>query len=83
MAKFPDERHCAKAGCSAPAVCTLTYEYGARTAWLSDLTEERTASAYDLCAVHAERMSVPLGWDRVDRRSSTPPLFVTRRIEAV
>ena len=83
MPKFPDDRRCTRAGCSATAVCTLTFEYDARTAWLGDLSEEPLPSGYDLCLEHAERTSVPLGWDRVDRRSSTPPLFVARRIEAV
>ena len=83
MPKFPDDRRCARAGCSATAVCTLTYEYDSRTAWLGDLSEDRLPAGYDLCLEHAERMSVPKGWDRVDRRSSTTPLFVARRIEAV
>lgn len=83
MAKFPDDRRCAKSGCTATAVTTLTFEYESRTAWLSDLCPEPLASAYDLCAAHAERFTVPRGWDRVDRRTSTPPLFVARHIEAV
>jgi hypothetical protein len=65
------------------ASSTLTFEYGSRTAWLSDLAAEPTSPGYDLCAAHAERFTVPRGWDRVDRRSSTLPLFVARRVEAV
>lgn len=76
-------RRCVKAGCAGPATSTLTFEYASGTAWLSDLFVEPSPVAYDLCARHAERFSVPRGWDRVDRRSSTPPLFVARRIEAV
>lgn len=78
-----DQRRCVKSTCSATATASLTFDYRVRTAWLGDLTIDLQPAAYDLCALHAERFSVPLGWDRVDRRSSTPPLFVARRIEAV
>lgn len=71
-------RLCTKVGCVAPATATLIFEYSNSTAWLEDLAPERDPSGYDLCTGHAERLSVPRGWDRVDRRSSTPPLFVAR-----
>ena len=77
------DRLCSKSGCSAPAVCTLSFDYSSSTAWLSDLLPARTPGQYDLCSAHAERFSVPMGWERFDRRSSTPPLFIARRIEAV
>lgn len=72
------ERYCSKVGCTTTATSTLLFEYANSTAWLHDLTPESEPSGYDLCTAHAERMSVPRGWDRVDRRSSTPPLFVAR-----
>ena len=74
-------RRCKKTGCPAPATATLSFEYGSRTAWLGDLTPDPVPAHYDLCAEHAERFSVPRGWDRVDRRSSTPPLHVLRPMD--
>ena len=41
---------------------TLTYEYGRSQVWLDDLAAERDPHAYDLCRRHADRLSVPLGW---------------------
>jgi hypothetical protein len=47
----------------------LTYHYGSRTVWLDNLDEEREPSAYDLCASHAARLCVPVGWALDDRRT--------------
>jgi hypothetical protein len=45
-------------------------------AWLDDLAYEVDPNQYDLCPAHAERLSVPQGWARTDRRASAVrPLF--------
>ncbi len=49
---------------------TLTYDYGQSHAWLDVLAPERDPHAYDMCARHAERLSVPSGWHLDDRRSA-------------
>jgi hypothetical protein len=36
--------------------------------WLDALTGERDPHCYDLCDRHAERLSVPNGWQLEDRR---------------
>jgi hypothetical protein len=36
--------------------------------WIDELTAERDPHGYDMCARHAERLSVPLGWRLADRR---------------
>jgi hypothetical protein len=46
----------------------LTYHYGRSQVWLDDLTAERDPHAYDLCARHGARLSVPAGWYLDDRR---------------
>jgi NH3-dependent NAD+ synthetase len=51
-------------------VSTLTYDYGQSHAWLDVLTVERDPHTYDMCARHAERLSVPSGWHLDDRRPS-------------
>ena len=57
----------------------MTYDYSSRAAWLDDLEDETDPNQYDLCPAHAERLSVPQGWARTDRRATAVrPLF--RRI---
>lgn len=62
-------RHCARPGCNASAEATLTFDYDERTAWVELLAEEGHPMAYDLCEVHADRLSVPVGWALQDRRA--------------
>ncbi len=48
----------------------MTYDYGSKTVWVDDLLDLRTPHTYDLCPTHADRLSVPMGWERLDRRNS-------------
>jgi hypothetical protein len=43
--------------------------------WLDDLTEEASPATYDMCNDHADRLAVPVGWSREDRRSPERRLF--------
>lgn len=63
-----DGRHCSRPACADAAAVTLTYQYRRSQVWLDELSDERDPHAYDLCAVHAARLSVPLGWHLLDRR---------------
>ena len=65
-------RQCSRTACAAPAVVSLTYEYARSQVWLDTLSAERDPHAYDLCADHAARLSVPLGW-HLHVRSATDP----------
>lgn len=47
------------------AVATLTYVYGDSTAVLGPLATHAEPHSYDLCPVHAERLTAPRGWDIV------------------
>lgn len=58
---------CSRPTCGRPASATLTYDYAARSATVDDLAPSHPMQ-YDLCATHAERLSVPNGWTMVDRR---------------
>ena len=51
----------------------MTYDYGSRRVWIDELDAEASPAGYDLCADHADRMAVPSGWSRTDRRSPTSP----------
>jgi hypothetical protein len=53
----------------------MTYEYGSKVAWLEDLHGNPSPHDYDLCPNHADRLSVPQGWERRDRRSSAVRLL--------
>lgn len=57
-------------------MATLTYVYADSTAVLGPLATYAEPHTYDLCAVHAERLTVPLGWDvvrlRRDERALDP-----------
>ena len=55
-------RLCSKVACAREAVCTLTYDYGDQMAAVGPLAPAGAAHAHDLCAVHADRLSVPQGW---------------------
>jgi hypothetical protein len=57
-----DGRLCSKVGCAREAVATLTYDYGDQMAALGPLGLPGQPHAHDLCAPHADRLSVPAGW---------------------
>lgn len=59
------KRRCSKAGCAGPAVATLTYVYADSTVVLGPLATYAEPHTYDLCSVHAERLTAPRGWDIV------------------
>ena len=60
-------RLCSRTACSGGAVATLTYVYSEQTAVLGPLATYAEPHTYDLCLVHAEGMTVPLGWDVIRR----------------
>ena len=65
-------RTCAKPSCSTSASATLTYDYASRTAWVELLNDEAHPMRYDLCADHADALTVPNGWALQDRRVRYP-----------
>jgi len=58
-------RQCTKTGCARRAVATLTYVYRDQTAVLGPLATYAEPHTYDLCHDHAERLTVPRGWEVV------------------
>lgn len=58
-------RQCTRATCVRPAVATLTYVYADSTAVLGPLATHAEPHSYDLCLEHAERLTVPRGWEVV------------------
>ena len=58
-------RRCSRPACQRVAVATLTYVYSDSTAVLGPLATYAEPHCYDLCAVHAERLTAPRGWEIV------------------
>ena len=56
-------RACSRVGCRTSATMTLTYIYAESTAVVGPLATFSEPHAYDLCAVHGERLKVPHGWN--------------------
>ena len=70
-----------RTACRQPPVYTLTYVYRDSTAVLGPLAAYVEPHCYDLCATHAERLTVPRGRD-VDpaaRKRSRPSSVDDRR----
>jgi len=59
------KRRCSRTACPAEAVATLTFDYAESTAVLGPLSLATEPHGYDLCAVHAQRTSAPVGWQIV------------------
>ena len=60
--RAPVPRLCSKTSCSVEAVATLTYVYADSEAVVGPLSVIKEPHTYDLCGVHAERLSPPVGW---------------------
>ncbi|MBG0738294.1 DUF3499 domain-containing protein [Paeniglutamicibacter antarcticus] len=56
-------RMCSRSGCREAAAATLTYVYADSTAVLGPLATFAEPHCYDLCTLHAGRLSVPRGWE--------------------
>jgi hypothetical protein len=65
---------CARPDCASAATTLLSYDYGQGTVWLDDLVGAPDPFEYALCASHGDRLAVPVGWTREDRRGTATPL---------
>jgi hypothetical protein len=54
--------------CPTPASSLMLYSYEDRLIWLDDPSIS-TITGYAMCASHADRLTPPLGWTLVDRRT--------------
>lgn len=60
--------HCVR--CGSPAGSLMSYNYTERAVWLDDLTSAVIpGSGYPVCAIHADRLTPPMGWTLTDRRN--------------
>jgi len=58
-------RRCSRTACGRPAVATLTYVYSDSTAVVGPLATYAEPHCYDLCEIHAARLTAPRGWEVV------------------
>ena len=58
-------RRCSRSACSLPAIATLTYVYADSTAVVGPLATQAEPHSYDLCNLHAHRLTAPRGWEVV------------------
>lgn len=65
-------RRCARPDCHVVATTTLGYDYPESTVWIAALSEAAHPMTHDLCDGHADRLSVPRGWQLSDRRPVAP-----------
>ncbi|HEX2857246.1 MAG TPA: DUF3499 family protein [Propionibacteriaceae bacterium] len=63
MPASPRPRRCNRSGCAGAAIASLTYSYADRQVVLGPLSIQREPSVWDLCRVHAETLTVPVGWE--------------------
>lgn len=61
-----------RAGCRWPAAASLSYRYATRQLWVTDLLVEPVPTVWDLCPHHADTLTPPRGWERVDERVAVP-----------
>lgn len=65
-------RTCRRTGCNEAAAASLSFRYETRQVWVTALGAGR-GTRYDLCGRHAETLTVPRGWHRVDERPAPHP----------
>lgn len=62
--------------CNSQAESVMSFDYPNRAMWLNDIEGlPEPGAGYLLCALHAARMSAPVGWTLSDRRSPMARLF--------
>ena len=61
-------RRCNRPDCSRAASASLSYRYEDRAVWIGALSADGE-SQHALCAPHADRLLVPVGWELIDLRA--------------
>ncbi|GJF14679.1 hypothetical protein NGTWS1803_28040 [Mycolicibacterium cyprinidarum] len=65
-------RRCCRPGCPHYAVATLTFVYSDSTAVVGPLATVSEPHSWDLCVLHAGRITAPRGWELVRHAGSLP-----------
>ena len=65
-------RRCCRPGCPHYAVATLTFVYSDSTAVVGPLATVSEPHSWDLCVLHAGRITAPRGWEMVRHAGPLP-----------
>jgi len=65
-------RRCCRPGCPHYAVATLTFVYSDSTAVVGPLATVAEPHSWDLCVLHAGRITAPRGWELVRHAGPLP-----------
>ena len=65
-------RRCCRPGCPHYAVATLTFVYKDSTAVVGPLATISEPHSWDLCVIHAGRITAPRGWELVRHAGPLP-----------
>jgi len=55
-------------------VATAALRYRERVLWIGDLVPQRDPNLLDLCVAHADAITAPYRWRRLDERTTAPLL---------
>lgn len=75
-------RRCAKMRCEKDPAATVALRYADRTVVLRDLDPQHDPNNLDLCAEHANGLTAPVGWERLDERRVMLATDAGVRVEA-
>ena len=67
-------RACGRQGCGGPASATAALRYREQILWIGDLVPQRDPNLLDLCEGHADSITAPYRWRRLDERRAAPGL---------
>ena len=65
-------RRCCRPGCPHYGVATLTFVYSDSTAVVGPLATVSEPHSWDLCVMHASRITAPKGWELVRHAGPLP-----------
>lgn len=76
-------RRCSRPSCTRHAASTLTYNYADSTAVLGPLSPVVEPHSYDMCEVHAARLTAPRGWELIRIETHSDPVLAAADMEAL
>jgi len=60
----------------------MAFDYQHRLVWIDYLSTEQDPMAHDLCALHADGMTVPVGWELDSRLLRVEDLYPSPQARA-
>jgi hypothetical protein len=70
----PLMRACAKIGCAETPIATVGLRYDERIVVVGPLLSEADPNLLELCRRHSDRLTPPVGWQRLDLTPASGPI---------